>query len=339
MRIFSADTLESAIRRLLTARGLAAAHVADVSAALVQTSLDGIDTHGVRLLKTYIQELDGGRAKRKPNMQLQGALPAIGVLDADDALGAVAMSEAMRIACDRAAQFGIAAVAVANSNHFGAAGHYARIAVQRGQVGMIFSNSDALVVPYGGTQPLNGTNPLAVAAPGEDGDNFMLDMATSQAAFSRVSQALDMGLHVDSNSLHGSRIVLSGAHTIPVLQPLGGVKGQGLGMAIQILCALLTAMPFDAELSHLYAAPYDKPRKIAHFVIAIEISAFVPIAVFRARLGELHEHFRASMPSGESPVIVPGDRERASRAERLRNGIPIDDELFFLLEPFMETQD
>jgi LDH2 family malate/lactate/ureidoglycolate dehydrogenase len=330
--------LEVAIRHLLQDRGLSPLHARDVALALVETSLDGIDTHGVRLLKTYVRELEGGRAIAAPELRVYGTLPAACVLDAGDALGAVAMSEAMRLAGDRAARCGVAAVAVANSNHFGAAGHYARLAAARGQIGLVFSNSDALVVPFGGMTPLNGTNPLAVAAPGAGGDSFAFDMATSHAAFSRVSQALDAGRGVDAGALQGGRLAVTPQHSVPILQPLGGAKGQGLAMTVQILCALLADMPFDAELTHLYTPPYDRPRCISHFAIAIEISGFVAPAHFEARLAELHRRFRASSAAGDVPVCVPGDRERASREQRLRDGIPLDVELQELIAPWLASE-
>jgi ureidoglycolate dehydrogenase (NAD+) len=330
-----AAVLGDAIDSMLQAKGLSRQHASDVSSALIETSLDGIDTHGIRLLKTYLLELEGGRAVSRPDMRVDGALPAACVLDAGNALGSVAMSEAMRIACDRATRCGVSAVAVANSNHFGAAGHYARIAAARGQIGLVLSNSDALVVPFGGTTPLNGTNPLAIAAPGMEGDDFAFDMATSHAAFSRVSQALDAGLEVEPAAVQGHRLAVGDQRTVPILQPLGGAKGQGLGMAIQILCALLADMPFDAELSHLYTPPYDRPRQISHFCIVIEIAGFTDPLCFRKRLSELHRRFRSSAPAAECPVSVPGDRERTSRALRMRDGIPLDSELQTIISPWL----
>jgi LDH2 family malate/lactate/ureidoglycolate dehydrogenase len=166
MHLINASQVRSGIEELLQSNGLSAEHAADVADALIETSLDGIDTHGVRLLPTYLREIEGGRANRTPQFRVRGRFPAAGVFDADDALGAVAATAAMREAMARAATCGVAAIAVANSNHFGAAAHYAKLALQRDQIGLVLSNSDALVVPFGGMLPMNGTNPLAMAAPG-----------------------------------------------------------------------------------------------------------------------------------------------------------------------------
>jgi ureidoglycolate dehydrogenase (NAD+) len=321
-----APLISAAIRDLLVSRGLPGPDARDVATTLVETSLIGVDTHGIRLLPTYIQELDGGRAKCRPTFRVLGDFPAVGIFDAGHALGVVAANAAMREVIERASRCGIAALAVANSNHFGAAGYYARMAVPRGQVGLVFSNSDALVTPHGGTAALNGTNPIAMAAPGLDDDGFCLDMATSEVAYSRVMHEL-LGSHA------GRR-----ATAMPTVPPLGGYKGQGLGTMVQILCALLADMPLDADLTHLYDQPYDSPRRVSHFMSAIDLRAFVDPAKFRSRLSGLLDSFRNSPASCSDPVLVAGDLERRTKAERLRDGVPIEAAQRELLEPFLQVQ-
>jgi ureidoglycolate dehydrogenase (NAD+) len=336
MRRYDAEVVHAAMVALLRDRGISEAHATDVADALVDASLRGIDTHGVRLLDFYLREIEGGRARKQPTFRISGDYPAAALFDADDALGVVAGAAAMREAIARARKAGIAALAVSRSNHFGRADYFARMAAAAGQIGLVFSNSDALVVPFGGVVPLNGTNPLAMAAPGLDDDGFHLDMATSQTAYSRVLLALRHGLPVEpglATNLEGRD--LSHGGDLGALQPLGGVKGQGLGMMIQILCVLLSNMPFDAELSNLYREPYDTPRQISHFMVAIEIAAFVDPAVFRARLSELLAQFRQSRPAGAAPVRVPGDPEREVEADRRQTGIPLAEEDVALLSGYL----
>jgi len=103
---------------------------------------------------------------------------------------------------------------------------------------------------------------------------------------------------------------------------------------VQILSALLVAMPFDHELSQLYAPPYDTPRQIGHFFIAIDPTAFGAADAFRVRVSDLLAAFRAS-PHGIEAVIVPGDKERAARHDRLAHGIPLDDAERRALEPYL----
>lgn len=314
-----AEHARLAIQQLLVSRGLSFEHGKDVADTLVETSLLGIDTHGVRLLPTYLRELEDGRANAQPQFRLSGKFQATAVLHADNALGVVAANAAMREAIERAARLGIAAVAVADSNHFGAAGHYARMAARKNQIGMVFSNSDALVRPAAGSVALNGSNPIAVAAPGMGDDGFFLDMATSEFAYSRLMQTLHEG------SPNASR----------VLAPLGGYKGQGLGTMVQILCAVLTRMPFDADLSHLYTEPFTTPRQIGHLMLAIELEAFVDPDEFRARVSQLLTAFRESPQTQDETVMNAGDREQAIRRRRLFDGIPLAEKEYALLAPHL----
>jgi ureidoglycolate dehydrogenase (NAD+) len=335
MERVSAEALNVAVQRLFVAHGLSGEHALDVADTLVETSLDGVDTHGVRLIATYLRELECGRAKAYPVFRTTGTFAGTCVFDADDALGVVAGNAAMRETIQRATQCGIAATAVASSNHFGSAGYYARLAARRDQIGIVLSNSDALVVPAGGLKPLNGTNPIAIAAPALDGDGFHLDMATSQMSFSSRLHALAGELHPGADT-RDPAILDAVVREIPItLPPLGGHKGQGLGMAVQILCALLADMPFDADLQNLYEPPLSRPRRISHFLIAIEIGAFLEPERFRARLSELLARFRNSPAAGDG-VIVPGDQERRARAQRLREGIPLEPRERELLAPYLE---
>ncbi len=331
------EPLRAAIVAFLEEQRLTPEHAGFVADTLVETSLLGIDTHGVRLLPTYALELQGGRANPRPELRFDERLPAVAVLDADDALGVVAGNVAMRSTSARAAKLGIAATAVRNSNHFGAAGHYARIAARTDQIGLVFSNSDALVVPTNGKVPLNGTNPLAVAAPAA-GEEFLLDMATSQTAYSRVKHFLANGLPLPRGwATDASGEDAAASRAVAALLPLGGYKGQGLGMMVQILTTVLTNLPFDAELSHLYEPPYDAPRRVGHFFVAIEIAAFAEVETFKRRLSELLARFRRSPPAVDGTnVIVPGDLERQSRERRLQTGIPLGQAELAVLQPFLQ---
>lgn len=331
MRRISAPELGWSIHDTLVLRGVSAVHANDVAETLIQASLMGVDTHGVELLPVYLRELDGGRANLAPRLHLSPGKTGATVLDADNALGPVAAAAAAREATARAQRCGIGAVAVARSNHLGAAGVHARAMAAHGQIGIVVSNSDALVAPVGGRVPLLGTNPLAIAAPGQGEDGFFLDMATSAVAYTRVLRsitegtlqagwAIDVGGH---DAVHGG--------TVAALLPAGGYKGQGLGMAVQLLSALLTRMPFDHELQNMYVEPYDVPRRIGHCFIAIEISAFLPLEEFRPRLTCWLDQFRHTPAATGERVRVPGDLERDARKERRECGIPVSDAVLAVL--------
>jgi ureidoglycolate dehydrogenase (NAD+) len=314
----SAETLEGRMRSALDKRGLSEEHAGWVAGGLLEASLRGIDTHGIRLFSTYLAELDGGRSRARPEMQWLGGARAARVLDAGHALGLVAGRAACAEAVRLARESGVGAVAVRNSNHFGAASVYTLEMARQGALGLSFTNSDALVAPFRGLTPLFGTNPISMAVEGEEGDLFCADFATSQVSYSKVKHYRAQGLPLDPDWMVGEALLPLGAGS--------GHKGQGLGMMVEIFCALLAGMPLDHELSHLYAPPYDEPRRVAHFFLAFDLGAFREPGEFRADLSRLMGIVREQPAAGAEPVKVPGDPEAEAMAERFREGIPLTDE-------------
>jgi LDH2 family malate/lactate/ureidoglycolate dehydrogenase len=324
----------AALAELMTAallrRDVPDEHAGYVVDGLLEASLRGIDTHGVRLFRTYLAELDGGRSRARPRLAWSGDRPAARTLDAGGALGLVAGRVASAEAVRLARQHGVGAVSVRDSNHFGAASVYTLAMAREGVLGLSFTNSDALVAPFQGVRPLFGTNPLSMAVRGLGDDLFCADLATSQVSYSKVKHHRAHGLPLEP----GWAVTTDDgdAGDIAALQPLGGAKGQCLGMMVEILCALLAGMPLDHELTHLYTEPFDAPRKVAHFFLAVDPAAFQDPESFRGGLSRLMGFVRAepAVAGEREHALVPGDLESASAAARRRDGIPLtDDEAAF----------
>lgn len=326
MKRVSAEALDGRMRGALILRGLSEEHAGWVVGGLLEASLRGIDTHGIRLFPTYLAELDGGRSRARPEMRWLGEARAARVLDAGHALGLVAGRTACAEAVRLARESGVGAVSVRNSNHFGAASVYTLEMARQGALGLSFTNGDALVAPFRGLTPLFGTNPISMAVEGEEGDLFCADFATSQVSYSKVRHYRAQGLPVDP-----SWVVGDGGEALLPLGAGSGHKGHSLGMMVEILCALLAGMPLDHELSHLFAPPYDEPRRVAHLFLAFDLGAFREPGDFRTDLSRLMGIVREQpAATGEERVRVPGDREAEAMAERFREGIPLtDDEATF----------
>jgi LDH2 family malate/lactate/ureidoglycolate dehydrogenase len=176
--------------RLLEAAGVPQADAELTGGILADANLRGIDTHGVSLLPLYLDQLRRGVVNARPHRAFAEKRSAVGTLDADHGLGHVATLEAMEQAVRMARVAGVATVLVHNSNHFGAAAHYALLAARHGCVGMVWSPAEPSVVPFGGRERFLGTNPIAIAAPaGTRYPGFTLDMATSVVAGGKVTQA------------------------------------------------------------------------------------------------------------------------------------------------------
>lgn len=328
MKHVPADWLARVMDEALRQRGLSPEHAGFVTDGLIEASLRGIDTHGVRLFPTYLAELDGGRSRARPEMRWSGDRPAARVLDAGHALGVVAGRVACAEAVRLAREYGVGTVAVRNSNHFGPASCYTLEMARQGVLGLAMTNSDALVAPFQGVRPLFGTNPLSFAAAAEGDDLFCADLATSQVSYSKVKLRRERGLPLEPGwAVNASGEDASQAsEEVAALQPLGGAKGQCLGMMVEILCTLLTGMPLDHELSHLYVAPFDEPRRVGHLFLAFDVPAFADPGTFRMRLSGLLALVRDQPGAGGERVLAPGDLESAAAAERRRHGIPMADE-------------
>ncbi len=322
----AATDLERVMGRELSRRGLSDDHIARVVRGLIRTSLRGIDTHGVRLFPVYLNELDGGRAHRRPVLTFETKRRGAALLNADYALGMVAGSVAADRAGDLARENGIGMVTVTNSNHFGAASVYTLAMADRNQIGLCFSNSDALVAAHNGRKAVVGTNPLSFAIREEADRFFCVDMATSQVSFSKVRHHLASGQPVPAGWAYFNEETTPGAASFSALHPLGGYKGMCLGLMVELLCVLLAGTPFDHELGNLYEAPFDEKRPTAHVLIAIDIEAFQPLQAVRQRLRLFGEMIRNLPAEGDEPVRFPGDLEYEAEQDRRRAGIPLDGE-------------
>jgi ureidoglycolate dehydrogenase (NAD+) len=312
-------------RIALTEAGVPLGDADKVADALVDTSLRGIDTHGLRLLPQYLDELATGVANAAARIRVIRDRGAGLLIDADGALGVLAGLAAAGTAAERARQFGVAAVGVRNSNHFGAASVYTRRLARDGLVGIAVTSAASRVAPYGGSEPLFGTNPISVAA-GSDGDEFALDMATSQVCFGEIKhrraqlQPLDSGWVTDANGQPTTE-----PDEAYALSPLGGYKGQGLAMAVTLLGSVLTGAPPDWQLSQVGEGTPGQGRGVGHFLLALDPHAFIGQRDFSAGLTDLLGTVRAAPPANPSqPVLAAGDPQRAHERERRRDGIALD---------------
>lgn len=309
-------------------RGVGEQHARWFANGLIRTSLMGIDTHGVRLLPLYLRELDEGRSNARPQMQTVRQFHGTALVDADSALGVVAGAHAASLAADLAREHGVSVVAVANSNHFGAASVYGEQIAAQGLVGIVTTSAAARMAPFNAKRAMFGTNPICFAAPARGDDLFLFDMATSQVSYSQVKHFRRNGLDLPAGwGLDADGRPVSDPARLESLSPLGGYKGQGLAMMVQILSCLLTAMPFDHQLSHLDTEPYDRGRQIGHCMIAIDPARFGnTLDGFSAGVSDLMQTIRETPAVDGERVQVAGDPQKASIAARTRDGIPLNDD-------------
>jgi LDH2 family malate/lactate/ureidoglycolate dehydrogenase len=328
---------------VLRAWGMSEAHADTTAEMMLETDLRGVDSHGISMLPSYDRELRAGRLNMRPSFKIVREGPAMALIDADASLGHPVSVYAMNLAVDKCRESAVAVVSVFNSHHFGAAGCYSRIAAERGVIGMVTASTRGVtMVPTFGAEPVMGTNPLAFAAPARRNPPFQLDMATTTVAAGKVKvhklnhRPLPPGWVVDASGQavtdaeaafgyvfdrpEGGITPLGGAREV------GGHKGYGLAVMVHILGGALSGASFS-PIRNRTQKPSD-PHNIGHFFLAIDPRAFRPAGAFEEDLDQvidvLHDTKRAD---SQQPVLVAGDPEMATRAERLRDGVPVPDDL------------
>lgn len=294
-----------------------------VADALVQTSVWGIDSHGILRLTHYLDRLQRGSIRADAPGQIEDSGPCSANMDGAHGLGILHCRRAMEHAIALARANGVGVVGVRHSSHCGAVGLYSRQAAALGLIGLAFTHASAIVIPHGGQHGYFGTNPLSVAFPRTPAP-LVLDMATSQIAWNKVinarveGRALTPGLTVD---------VAGRPTTDPdearALIPLGGTeygyKGYGLAMMIDLLCGALNGMAFGPRLTHMYDE-LDRVQDLGHLVLALDPRRFAGGPTLEATVKAMSE----DLVKDGGAIQLPGDPELRAEQERRARGIPVE---------------
>lgn len=324
------DLLEALLENALRAAGASAASAGAAVRAMMHASRIGVDSHGARLVVHYDKVLRGGRVKGAPDIAVRRTAAATAVVDGDDALGHHAAYVAMDTAIELARESGIGAVGVVRSSHFGAAGAYARVAAEAGMIGFATTNSDKVVALFQGREAFHGTNPLAFAAPSGEARPWLLDMATSSIPLNRLLLFKSLGVSLPE----GVAVDAAGRPTTEpsegrTLLPLGGVDFSFKGAALAGVATLFSAILQGTTLDHAFIPmvggdDYSTPRRMGHFLLAVDPDRFGGRDVFAAGMAAYLAALRAAPAQEGAKVLAPGDREWRVEAEREKTGIPID---------------
>lgn len=292
---------------------------------LVEADLRGVHTHGSSLLLGYSRRLRSGGTRPTGDLTIVSENAATALADGGDGIGQVIATRAMRLAIDKARRTGIGAVSVRHSNHFGAAASYSMLALPHDMIGFATTNAGARMPPVGGASGVVGNNPLSYAIPAGDYQPIVLDMAQSVVAAGKIGMALrkgeqiPLGWALDQNGLptQDPRAGLAG-----LLVPIGGPKGFGLAMVMDVLSGALSAGSVGLDLSG--PRPDDRPFGVCHFFMAIDVASFAPVSEFKARVDQMIRDAKAAKKApGASEIFMPGEIEYNLRNRRLREGIPL----------------
>ncbi|GAB4539106.1 MAG: L-sulfolactate dehydrogenase [Anaerolineae bacterium] len=294
---------------------------------LVETSLLGFDTHGVRMLDRYVRHIQAGGINLLAEPDVIDDNETCVRMDGQAGLGHIAADRAIRLAIERARRYGLSCVTVRNCNHVGACGIYARQAAAQDCIGICCAVSKAGIAPWGGKQAMLGLNVVAIAAPIEGKADFLLDMAISRTAMGRVTRALDLGQSIPDNwalDADGNPTTDPAEARRGTLLPIGEYKGYGLAMAVEMLAVLLGGGEFGYQARSWIGQP-EEPMGQSFMAMAFDISRFVDPGEFKRR-AQAWVALLTNSPTrdGFERICYPGQLEAETYAQRIEQGIPLD---------------
>ncbi|MBE6933838.1 MAG: Ldh family oxidoreductase [Ruminococcaceae bacterium] len=319
-----------------------------ITDVLLEADLSGIESHGVQRMIRYHKEITSGMVKLDAKPEIVFETPLSAVIEGNDAMGQTLGVQAMQLAIDKAKKSGFGIVTVRNSNHYGVAGYYSRMAADQGLIGMSMTNTEAIMVPTFGKQAMLGTNPIAFAMPA-DPVNFSFDAATTVVprgkleVYVKRGNGLPLGWALDEkgqDSDDADRVLKNIiAKTGGGILPLGGsgemtsgYKGYGFAMLCEIFTAILAG---GTTSNYIYKTPGRS--NIAQCFIAMDHGMFGDKKAIEASLSKYLQEVRDSAKAdGQERIYIHGEKEYEARAGVLANGVYLNDKTYAEMQMIAE---
>jgi LDH2 family malate/lactate/ureidoglycolate dehydrogenase len=318
LRMLAADVLRSA--------GLSQPDADSVANVLVLADLFGISTHGVSRVPQYLNRVRLGGIRIDGQTSIEHLAPSLIRVDADNSMGPLAAQRALDAAMNCARQTGVAVAFVRRANHFGSIMPYLYLASEQGFASIIGSNATATVAPWGARSAKLGNSPLGIGVPNPGGDPVMLDIAMSTVARAKIREAAAQGSDIpdtwatdrEGNPTTDPSVALDG-----FLQLIGGHKGYGLAVMIDMLAGVLSGASYLTRVGAWDKSP-ELSQDLGHFFILIDTAALIGPAELKRRVSDFAAILRSAEPLDDNtPIALPGEREMASYHRQLAEGISL----------------
>src|SRR5262245_10458968 len=315
------------VKRAFEAAGLPSTEAEIVAGLMVEADLRGSDTHGVIRLPLYLRRLKAGGINARPHIRIVEERPATALVDGDNGMGHLVMRFAAMTAIEKAKAAGVAWVGARMSNHAGPAGLYAMMPLAHDMIGLYLAvGSNNHLPPWGSTENLLGTNPIAIAIPAQDEAPVVLDMAPTVAAFGKVRLKMQRGEELpvgwmigrDGKPLTDPKRAEHG-----LLLPIGDYKGYGLSLMVGLLAGPLHQAAFGRDVVD-FVKEQGKATNTGHAIVALSVEAFAPAAAFKRQVDAAVRVMRgAERLPGVERIWLPGEQSHRKRQDRTKNGIPV----------------
>jgi len=305
----SVDNLSEVVLETLSKVGVCRDDAKIILDTILFANRRGVATHGVGRLPLYVHKIAAGHYNPKNEIEVLADNAAYALLDAKNGFGQVVAYKATKMAIEKAKKYGIAVVGVRNSNNFGTAGFFGDMAAREGCAAMVYANAAPAIAPTGGNKTIFGTNPLCYAYPGdEEHDPILLDMATTIAARGKIRLAakngekipLDWAIGSDGQPTDDPNVALKGS-----LLPIGGYKGYGLSMFVDIFAGMLTGSHYAGEVKNLSKMEEDSGN--GHLFVVIDLDKFMTTDEKNERVAHFYDAVKACGEEGK--VFMPGEIE------------------------------
>ncbi|MDV7143894.1 Ldh family oxidoreductase [Tropicimonas sp. TH_r6] len=311
-----------------------------VAGLMAQADLMGQDGHGVFRLPMYVRRIRAGGMNMRPRLARISERPATALIDGDNGMGHLVMHHATELAMEKARGTGVAWVGARHSNHAGPASLYAMMPARENMIGLYLAVGSANhMPPWGGTDMLLSTNPIAVALPSRDFPPIVLDMATTVAAYGKVKTAAQRGETMPEGWMidrKGRPLTDPSRSSEGFLLPIGGPKGYGLSLIFGILAGVLNGAAFGKDVVD-FNSDFNSVTNTGHVILALDIAAFADPDQFRAEIDAVWRQMKASarLP-GVEEIRLPGERLHKVTQARTEGGIPIPAQLRAVLDAVAE---
>ena len=325
----SFDDLKEFCKMAYVKIGVPDGEAAIVAGFLARSDLRGIETHGVMRLPIYIQRIQKKYVRAVGKITILEEKGATAYLEAHGSMGHIAAYRAMEMAIQKAVDYGIGWVSVKDSGHFGVAGLFAMMAVEKDLIGYVVTNSAPMMAPYGGRNRILGNNPLSYAFPTNQYPPVVLDMSCSVVSSGKLilcrrkGERIPLGWAYDKNGLP-TEDPYEGYAGGGSLAPIGAYKGYGMVLAHEILTSILTGGKWTQFIKSLYEEDKTGIQGTCHSFMALDPDCFIGKKSFKKAMDTYIKSIKESAKvKGTAEILMPGEPEHRTEAERLKEGIPL----------------
>ncbi|TPG68389.1 ureidoglycolate dehydrogenase [Brevibacillus laterosporus] len=321
--------LKDLITRKLHKAGLTMEHAEGVADVLVHADARGVHSHGAMRVEYYAERIAKGGTNAYPTFTFEKTGPCTAVFDGDNGAGHVAAKIAMDEAIAMARDNGLAVVGVRKIGHSGSLSYFVQQAAKENMIGISVCQSDPMVVPFGGSEPYYGTNPIAFAAPGSGDDMITFDMATTVQAWGKILHARSKNETIpDTWAVDKEGHPTADPFQVNALVPIAGPKGYGLMMMVDVLSGILLGLPYGNKVSSMYH-DLTEYRNLGQLHIVINPAYFTSLTGFLQNITNTMEDLNHIKPApGVKEVSYPGQRSKIREEESELNGIEIVDDVY-----------